>query len=358
MGNFPETRAKPSKPGIRAVAEHVALSPSAVSLALRGSASIPAETRARVQQAADLLNYVHKPRRTRERRSFRKYVFAMDDHGDKPVMSNPFYGEVLAGAEMQCAVSRASLSFCLLRAGASESTLLHSLLRNDMDGILLVGPYPPSLVARIRRATPAPMVLVDNWFAGCEYDSVMADDFAGGYHITQHLLELGHARILPLFRSLAKRPAEAFLERLRGYQTAMRTRQLEALAPVFFPDEPHGPQLIQRIAALLRDAPPFTALFCANDTFALFALQALELLDRPAPRCVSVTGYDDLVAAQGSSPTLSTVHNHPREMGAAAVRRLAERLNGDAGPVQHIRLGVSLVARESTRLLSQHEPLA
>ena len=33
-----------------------------------------------------------------ERSVQRKYVFAMDDHGDRPVMSNPFYGEVLAGA--------------------------------------------------------------------------------------------------------------------------------------------------------------------------------------------------------------------------------------------------------------------
>lgn len=358
MDDVPETRTRPSKPGIRTVAEHVSLSPSAVSLALRGSSSIPAETRARVQQAAIQLNYVHKPRRVRERRSYRKYVFAMDDHGDKPVMSNPFYGEVLAGAEMQCAESHASLSFCLLRAAASESTLSHSLLRNDMDGILLVGPYPPSLVARIRRATPAPTVLVDNWFAGCEYDTVMADDFTGGFHITQHLLDFGHTRILPLFRSLAKRPAEAFLERLRGYQAAMRAHQLEPLSPVFFPDEPYGLQLVGRIADLLRAAPPFTALFCANDTFARFALQALEILGRPAPRFVSVTGYDDLVSAQGSSPMLSTVHNHPREMGAAAVRRLAERLNADDGPVQHIRLGVSLVARESTRPLPQHESLA
>lgn len=358
MSDAPISKTRHSRPSIRAVAERVALSPSAVSLALRGSHSIPAETRARVLQAADQLNYVHKPRRSRERSFTRKYVFAMDDHGDRPVMSNPFYGEVLAGAETQCVDAHASLSFCLLRAGSPEPMLSQSLARNDMDGILLVGPYPHALIAQIRQVSHVPIVLVDNWYAGCELDSVMADDFAGGFLVTQHLIELGHTSILPFFRSQDKRPAEAFLERLRGYQAAMHSHHLHALAPIFFPDEPYGPKLITWMVDRLRSAPPFTALLCANDTFALFALQVLELLGRPAPRFTSVTGYDDLSAAQGSSPALSTVHNHPREMGAVAVRRLAMRLNGDDGPAQHIRLGVSLVARESTRPAHRHEPLA
>jgi LacI family transcriptional regulator len=355
MSDAPETATHPQKIGIRAIAEQVALSPSAVSLALRGSASIPAETRARVQFAAEQLNYIHKPRRTRERRGPRKYVFVMDDHGDRPVMSNPFYGEVLAGAESQCVESNASLSFCVLRTRSLESQTLN---RSDIDGVMLVGPYPPALVARIRRTTCAPIVLVDNWFAGCACDSVMADDFAGGFLITQHLIELGHTRILPLFRSWDKRPAEAFLERLRGYNAAMQAHQLDVLSPLLFPDEQPSPRLLVWIAERLRSAPPFTALMCANDTFALYALQALEYIGRPAPKFTAVTGYDDLIVAHGSSPALSTVHNHPREMGAVAVRRLAMRQNGDNGPAQHIRLGVSLVARESTRLAIQHESLA
>ncbi len=357
MSAVPETRVHKPKSGIRAVAEQVSLSPSAVSLALRGSSSIPLETRARVQQAAENLNYVHKPRHMRERRSTRKYIFIMDDHGDRPVMSNPFFGEVLAGAENQCADTNSTLTFCLLRTNTPELALTQTFTRSEMDGILLVGPYPPSLIERVCRNTNAPIVLVDNWYAGCSLDSIMADDFAGSHSMTQHLIELGHRNILPLFRSPEKRSAPAFTERLRGYQTAMRTHQLEIRAPLYFPDELYSPHLIQWIAEHLHSAAPFTALLCANDTFAGFALQALKMLKRPAPKFASVSGYDDLNIAQTVSPALSTVRNHPREMGAIAVQRLAARLNNDTGPAQHIRLGVSLVARESTRQVHRHESL-
>ena len=346
---------RPSRIGIRAVAEQGALSPSAVSLALRGSTSIPAETRARVLQAADQLHYVHKPRRLRERRSPRRFIFVMDDHGDHPVMSNPFYGEVLAGAELQCAESNASLSFCLLRSDAAEP---HSLTRGDADGVLLVGPYSPSVVNHIRAVTRAPIVLVDNWFAGCECDSVMADDFSGGFIVTQHLLGLGHSRVLPFFRSFDKRPAIAFLERLRGYQAAMQAHQLEPLEPLFFPDVQPSLRLLTWMTERLRSAPPFTALMCANDTFATYALQALEQIGRAAPQFTAVTGFDDLLVAQTSSPALSTVRNHPRDMGAIAVRQLVMRTKNPQSPAQHVRLGVSLVARESARPALQHESLA
>lgn len=349
MDEEPKRARRSARPGIRAVAESIDLSPSTVSLALRGSPSIPAETRAKVLRAAEALNYVHKPRNTGGHAAQRQIAFVMDDHGDRPVMSNPFFGEILAGAENACATRHDTLTFCLLRASEEDAPLPSALTRAELDGVLLVGPYPPAVIARVRAAIDAPIVLVDNDHVSSNCDSVMADDFAGGYLITQHLIESGRCQIVPLLRTMENGLVPSFLERHRGYLAACADHNLAPMEPLYFPRALYGPALAAWMAEQFRQLPECGAIMCVNDTFAVLAMQALQQTGKRVPEQVAVTGYDDLMAAREATPALTTIHNHPREMGAVAVQRLAARLNGESGPSQHIRLGISLVVRDSTR---------
>lgn len=96
----PGTKPKQPCPNLRAIAERVALSLTAVSLALRGDNSIPLETRQRVLLAAEELNYeyVPRPRKSSQKRLLR-IAFVIHDYGDHPVTANPFYGHILTGVE-------------------------------------------------------------------------------------------------------------------------------------------------------------------------------------------------------------------------------------------------------------------
>jgi LacI family transcriptional regulator len=339
-----------ARPGIRAVAESVKLSPSTVSLALRGSASIPAETRTRVLRAAEALNYVHKPRHTSGHTAQRQIAFVMDDHGDRPVMSNPFFGEILAGAETACAARHDTLNFCVLRASEDGAPLPSALTRAELDGVLLVGPYPPATIARVRSAIDAPIVLVDNDHVGVDCDSVMADDFAGGYLITQHLIESGRRQIVPLLRTMENGLVLSFLERHRGYLAACADHNLAPMEALYFPRALYGPSLAAWMTKQFGKLPECDAIMSVNDTFAVLAMQALQQMGKRIPGHVAVTGYDDLMVARESIPALTTIHNHPRDMGVVGVQRVAARRSGDTGPSQHIRLGISLVVRDSTSI--------
>lgn len=343
-------RSNQSKPSIRSVAAQVGLSPSTVSLALRGAETIPPETRERVLEAARALNYVPNPRAGKAAVE-RRLLFVMQDHGNSPVRANPFYGEVLGGAEQECATQNIGLVFAVLGGLHTPTEQLPAALRaRDLDGLLLVGPYPRALVERVREALEGPLVLVDNLLPGAPYDSVRADDFGGGYSAVTHLLERGHRSLAVLTGpTLAARQIPSFSERYRGACAAAEGRRGVRLATLSASWDRAAIRAVLEPALAQAQRP--SGLFCVNDDYAVFAIDALRDLGLQVPRDISVVGFDDLGLAQIADPPLTTMHNHPHTLGRVAVQRLLARLTGDTSPPHSVEIGTRLVVRGSARTL-------
>jgi LacI family transcriptional regulator len=334
------------KPNIRMVAELARVSATTASLALRGDTSIPRGTRERVLVAARELNYIHTPRRSRpEQANPCQLVFVTADQGDYPVTANPFYGEVLTGAERECGECNASLTFTIMPHGFAKQPPLPSALRDpDLDGLLLVGAYAPSVVERIVAEVKRPLVLVDNTVPGQPYDSVMADDFGGGFLATQHLLGLGHRDIAMVVGTMA---APSLAERYRGYHSACRKAGVQPGDPIEVVWE--RPAIAAMLDQVWAQTPQPTAFFCAQDAYAAFLMELLRDGGRSVPDDISVVGFDDLAPMRLVRPALTTIHNHPRTLGRIGVQRLMARINGDQQPSQGIMVGTNLVIRDSTR---------
>jgi LacI family transcriptional regulator len=341
--------AKPTrktKPNIRMVAEHVKLSPATVSLALRGSESIAAETRARVLAAARELNYIPAPRAARNAPpTGRTLLFVTKDFGDRPVTANPFYGEILGAAERACTDQGDRLIFSLLpEQEHSPERLMAAFAGQEPDGLLLVGVYPPPLIRELLALTNLPTVLVDNIVPGLPCDTVMADDFGGARLAVGHLVELGHRRIAMLAGDLAM---PSFAERYRGYCRACDEARIPAAPPL--PSTWDRSVLRESLARMLAQDPRPTAIFCATDAFAVFAMELLRDFGLRVPDDISVVGFDNLPIARMAHPPLTTLYNHPAELGRLAVQRLMTRVNGSQDPALNITVATQLVLRESTR---------
>ncbi len=341
---------------LRTVAKQVNLSPAAVSLALRGDASIPVETRERVLEAAKELNYAYVPRAQKMKQTrLRRILFVMHEHGDIPVTANPFYGHILSRAEETCREEHVSLSFVIVRYDHSPTSALPSVLKHDRDGILLAGPYPAPLIERIHRESACPIVLIDNEFFACPHDSVMSDDCGGAYRIVSHLRELGHTQIAMLasnIENLAVIPS--FQERYRGYAAACADRNIPARpliripAKVYPSPESDIDAMTRWVRGFFQQHPEITAFFGIADRFATSLLAALRQLDIDGPGRVSVAGFDDLFEAASCQPSLTTIHSHRDLMATLAVKRLLARIGGDDAPPQYLKVGTKLIVREST----------
>lgn len=348
--------ASKKRTNMRAVADYVDLSPTTVSLALRGDERIPLETRNRVLAAAAALNYHYAPRPRRSgKNDLRQIVYMVHDYGDRTVAANPFYGQILGSIEEQCRDWAANLSLVVLQQDHTPARPLPIQVQGEPDGILMASGYPRALVDRVAAAGNCPLVLIDNSFPAATVDSVMVDDYGGGYLVTRHLLELGHKTILPIasFTRNVQLPP-SFRERYRGYCFACEEAGIVPEPLQLVPNEIRSPLESQRseyqswLSTLVKRETPPTAIFALADHLAVVVLLSLQALGYQVPQDVAVAGFDDADMASLVNPPLTTYHSYKREIGRIAVERLMARIDGDVSPPLHITIGGHLVVRAST----------
>ena len=358
---------------IKEVAELAGVSTATVSRSFVATSALSGQTRDRVLEIANRLNY--RPRTaapgsrirksaTSAKRSvsptigFEYFAYAPSD----TLASNGFYSEVLDGAQAEAA----SLGMHMLLSTTHRhkmSTELPPMVREQaVAGMLLVGTADSEILETFTQYVPH-LVLLDNRDVLGRYDSVFSDGFGGAYEATRHLLELGHRQIGFL---TSRAPEITFKDRLNGFVCAhfhagvplrpdcvlavgnLEDTENEALSSRELRE--HSTREI--IAALQQPNRP-TGFVAANDDHAALMLRACQALSIPVPEAMSVIGFDDADNSAELHPPLSTVRLDTREMGRVAVRRLHTRLvAAEQGrkphPPMFEQLPVSLVLRQST----------
>ncbi len=252
---------------------------------------------------------------------------------------------------------------------SEENRLLADLIRDRASGCILVpishkDPQPRMLTSE---ALPLPVVLMDHPLPGTQHPCVTSQNYEGGIQATQHLLSLGHQRILFLARDHLH--LHTVSERWRGYRTAMRAAGASPLPPLLVGTgrgemssyeayEDTDISEMQPLLDILTSVDRPTALFAANDWIALKAQRALSTVGLRVPHDISLVGFDDLDIASLHTPPLTTVAQDAGLIGAEAAHRLIMHIEG-APPANVMTLvPTRLVVRESTRSLHIAENIA
>ncbi len=146
---------------------------------------------------------------------------------------------------------------------------------------------------------------------------VISDDHAGALAMAERIVALGHRRIAHL-HSGERSPHWVAVK--KAFRAAM---DAAGIAPVVIDSELRAGGSIDagyacaRAAMRLRQRP--TALVCGNDLMAIGAMRFLHEQGIAVPDEVSVTGFDDILAAQICTPSLTTVAVDRLGLGEAAV---------------------------------------
>ncbi len=218
------------------------------------------------------------------------------------------------------------------------------LLSRRVDGLILGDAHAggPFLAELAGRGTP--FVLVSRTHDG--FDSVTADDYAGGRLVGTHLADLGHRRI----GIIAGQPyASTGRERAAGCVDALAERGIDTPRDLVVHSTFDAEGGRTAALRLMRKKRPPTAIFAVNDMTAIGVMGALRDLEYEIGTDVAVVGYNDISIARDLPVPLSTVRSALDEMGAEAARLLVARLRGETGdsPSQR-RLPTQLVVRESS----------
>jgi DNA-binding LacI/PurR family transcriptional regulator len=319
--------------GIRDVARLAGVSVASVSFALNGQPGVADGTRRRILAVAAQLGYRANPQAQALRRG-RTTTYGLVIRN----FSNPFFFEVLTGAER--AASEAGATLLLLDSHFSaerEQMLVREMAAQRLAG-LAIAPVGPGeslrLWQELRPGTPA--VALNAAAEGIRGVSRVRPDNAAAVGLAMgRLAELGHACVAllcaprPGGRPGPAAPLPAADPRPR------RPAGRPALAPHHRRRAQGGPD-----AAGPPGAP--TAVITNSDHTALGVYQAARDLSRRIGPDVSVVGHDDLPTSELLDPPLATIRLDGREMG----RALMARLLGDDGPGDYVA-PVELIERAS-----------
>src|SRR5688572_25741957 len=201
------------------IAQGCGVSRATVSLVLRGSPLVHADTRARVEAELKRQGYVyHRGAANLRRKVSSGVALVIND------LSNPFFAEFAAGVDEALAAA----GYVTLLGSTGESVerqraVLSSLLEHDPAGIIL-SPAEGSDGAQLRAlvGTRTPVLVFNRQLhddpADVGWDFLALDNLRGARMATEHLLARGHRRIA-FFGG--HRDSSSCRQRREGYRAAL-----------------------------------------------------------------------------------------------------------------------------------------
>jgi LacI family transcriptional regulator len=344
-----------NKVTISNIARQSGVSASTVSLVLNNKPGVSQDTRSRVLEIAEQLEYPVKPSPPMGKKSPLTTIgMVVKTDPDIIPQANPFYSKVIVGIEDACRQSGINLLFATLPVDENNCPAeIPTLLSNELvGGLLMVGTFVDETITSISGKRTPPIVLVDGYSNSESYDMVISDNFRAAYQAVTYLIDRGHRNIALLGSGEECYPS--LKERRNGYLRAMKENEL---AEVYIADfNINRSKGYEETIALLKDYPHLTALFCVNDDVGSAAIRAAQALGKRVPADISIIGYDDTYIAANTHPPLTTMHVDTIAMGRAAVHLLSLRILNPESARMSLTIHATLVERASVSHVQRLPP--
>jgi LacI family transcriptional regulator len=264
-----------------------------------------------------------------------------------PDSANPFFAEISRSIEDEAFRKGYSVFLCNTELDTQRELFYVDVLsKKQVDGIVFVaaGDQADSLEFLVGRNMP--VVMIDRDVPNVEIDAVLTDNQLGGYLATRHLLDLGHRRIACISGPSSITPSA---ERMIGHRKALEEAGLPYDENLILRGDYHAQSGMEITHSILKMNPRPTAIFALNDLMALGALRAATEAGCSVPGDLAVVGYDDLEIARFTNPPLTTIAQPKKEIGAQAIRLLADRISQKGRSPSRLVLPPELIVRRSTQ---------
>ncbi len=339
--------AGPRKPTSFDIAQMAGVSQPTVSRALRGSPSVSAATRARIEAIAKTLNYT-VDRAASNLRSGQTRTLALllfRDPSPGRTLINPFFLGMLGSIMESCA----EVGYDLLVSFQNPTSNWQADYEDShrADGLILLGygdyaAYREQLETLVARGTH--FVRWGSVAPGQPGLTIGCDNHAGALAATRHLVAQGRKRIAFLGDATDHYPE--FHDRYRGYCDALAEAGLAcdpALQVGAISSEEEGERAARE---LLARGKAFDGIMAASDLIALAAMRVLAEAGLRVPADISLVGFDDIPAASFAHPPLTTVVQDAAAAGRLLVRALLAEVAGT--PPTSTLLPATLIVRGSS----------
>ncbi|MFJ6790651.1 LacI family DNA-binding transcriptional regulator [Streptomyces angustmyceticus] len=321
------------------VARRAGVSVATVSHVLNDTRPVRPDTRAAVLGAIEELGYTHNTLArslvTSRTRSIGLAVSAI---------SNPYFTEILQGVEAGALEAGYSLLITDPHDDPRhERKVVQLLHERRVDGMIVAPSAEPAGLVEYLTRREVPTVFLDR-LVGDDHDQVCAENAGPVRQLVGHLAESGHTRI----GLVAGLPGlSTTTERVQGYREGLRAAGLPFVPGLLAGGNSEAAGAEDATRHLLAAPEPPTALITANNAMTIGTLRALRDLGLEVPRDIALACFDDFSWADLFTPRLTAIAQPSKDIGAAAVRLLLERLAEPDRPPRTVRLPCTFVHRTS-----------
>ncbi|MFJ8078797.1 LacI family DNA-binding transcriptional regulator [Streptomyces sp. NPDC096176] len=240
-----------------------------------------------------------------------------------PALTNEFFARVYTGAATVAARHDFGVVLYPSPEGVGPAKDPFASARAALDGVIASSMAAQALAAI--RGSDLPLVMLDSDPADTAAAAHVNLDIADGMRqVTDHLLALGHRRIVHLASAVT---SWTFDVRARALHTALDGVVDAHVRTVPAPLDVDGAREAA-VRALTVPGPRATAIVCDDDILAAGACKAARRLRLRVPEDVTVTGFDDLALATAVEPELTTVHLPAEKVGERGMAALLAVLDG------------------------------
>ena len=232
-----------------------------------------------------------------------------------------------------------------------ESNIRHLVTRRKVDAFIIVHPEIEQQEIDFLHQAEIPFVLLQSRQRECVPEKenwVFVNHRKGGYIATNHLVNLGHRRILCL---TLPHSDTVFADRTQGYRDALGDYHIPVHEEWILSCDgtfESGYNLVKKHPELIDD---IDAIFSQTDIMALGAIEALQERGCRVPGDISIVAYDDIEFGKHFRPKLSTIHQPREQLAILACRHIVELLEEkEDQPEPHLLqkyLEPYLIVRES-----------
>ena len=336
---------------LKQIAEHLNISVTTVSKALKDYPDVSKKTKGLVKELAKTLNY--KPNafavnlRTKESKTIGLIVPAIVHH---------FFSNVIKGIVSQA--EKKGYLVIILQSNESyelEKKQIDLLLSHRVDGILISLANETANFNHLNEIIEQekPLVMFDKIAKIVKCSKVIINDRQAAYTATKHLIDTGCKRIAHFRGALLPQNS---IDRFLGYKKALLDNNL-----------PYDPSLVylcecgdmsfeegkKNAQQLLKDHNDVDGIFINTDLVAIGAMTEFNKQGIKIPEDISIVGFSNWFMSSVISPTLTTIDQPGYQMGKTAFKQLYKEIKqmkkNKKVVYKEIVLKTDLVKRESTK---------
>ncbi|EOZ98324.1 putative LacI-family transcriptional regulator [Indibacter alkaliphilus LW1] len=333
---------------IKDIAKELNVSSSTVSRALKDYPGISDETKRKVKELADKLNY--RPNAValslRKSKSFTIGVII-------PEVVHFFFSTVISGIEEIAFANGYNVILCQTNERLDrEKSSIETMLSNQIDGLLVSYSKETTDFEHFSKLMKLefPIVFFDRLPDLPNSINVTVNDYDGAYQAVTHLISQGYKKIVhlagPKNLTISKKRREGYIQALEDAGISVNENLI-----VECPSgtEKESFDVTIKLFEDVDNRPD--AIFAHHDIVGAGAMMALKSIGLKIPEDVGVVGYSNWQFSSMIDPPLSTVSQPGFNIGEKATTMLLDMINNKNDykkePV-HVVLDTELLVRKSS----------